>query len=272
MVILALATIGLFLQNWQFRRQAAAQTHDSLAPFWQGFFAGNRPTRLVIAEPTFFRFGNSNLRVRDLEINDFPSYDRSEPLRELSARLGRPILSQGYMVMSDSLAAVKLAQYFAAHSQKIEFNVTEDVDLQSFHDHDIIFLGRLATSPHLRRYLETTRFAVAPGQGGVIRRSSTSGEPDRFPNAWESPVRAIRYGIVTVLPGTTPDTRVLLLAGSETDPLATFLTITSGLEALQKALRDRRSPQYFEAVVRSEVEGTRVLSVALAELRPIGSH
>ena len=272
MILLALATVGLALQNWQFRRQAAAQTHDSLAPFWQGFFAGNHPTRLVIAEPTFFRFDSSPLRVRDLRVNDFPSYNQSGPLKELAARLGPPILSQGYLVMSDSLAAVKLAQYFAAHNQKIEFNVTEDVDLQSFHDHNIIFLGSPANSPHLRQYLETTQFAVAPGQGGVIRRHSTSGQPDRFLNAWESPVRAIRYGIVTVLPGGTPDTRVLLLAGSETDPLATFLTIPSGLDALQKALHDRHSPRYFEAVVRSEVDGPRVLSVALAELRPMGSH
>jgi hypothetical protein len=257
---------------WQLRSEPTVVIRQPpaspVAPFLQQFLAGPRPARLVIPTPVFFQWEGQKLRVRDVEIDDFTNYERSPQLQVLAQRFGKPTLTQRYTVTSDTLASINLVQSLAMRGYEIEAGVTGDLELESFRDRNIIFVGIPATSPHLKRYLERTNFRFA-SSSEVTNQQPAPGEPAAFQNSLQSPGRAVRVGLITMLPGRGSGTRILLLAGHHTASLVTFLTSSAEVKSLQDKLSTGGSPEYFEAVVRSEIEGNRVLKASLLAFRAI---
>jgi hypothetical protein len=239
-----------------------------IAPFLQQFLAGPHPARLVIPTPVFFQWEGQKLRVRDVDIDSFPNYEQSAELRMITERLGKPALTQRYTVTSDTLASIKLVQFLAVRGYEIDAGVTGDLELESFRDHNIIFVGIPATSPHLKRYLERTNFRFA-SSAEIVNQSPAAGEPPSFRNYLQSPARAVRVGLITMLPGPGTGTRILLLAGHHSASLVAFLMSDSEVKSLQDKLSSAGSPDYFEAVVQSEIEGNRVLKAGLLAFRSI---
>lgn len=195
-------------------------------------------------------------------------------MKSLSDQFGPPALLANYVVMSDAIAAVKLSQYLEQRGEHLWITGAPGLGLDSFGDRNVILLGIPSTSQHLRETLQGTNFDVPIGTNGtVVSRNPKPGEPDRFAEIVESKRRRNVPGLIISLAGSGPGTRRLLLVGRETLPLVTLLTSPSGLELLERIRSQHGSPEFFEAVIRSEMDGDTVINAAPVAFRSVpASH
>jgi hypothetical protein len=63
-----------------------------------------------------------------------------------------------------------------------------------------------------------------------------------------------------------------VLAGYHTNALISYLTSVNGLADLQKARAAHGNPEFFDAVVLSEVNGTTPLRSWVAALQPLAKE
>ena len=110
-------------------------------------------------------------------------------------------------------------------------------------------------------------FELSPHENYVLNRHPKAGEAARISGVTESPDRSIWPGVVAFLPGSSANTRLLILASRHTSALVSFLTSTHGLELLRNMWRQKGSPEFFEVVVDSEMGGR-----GLVRFWPVALH
>jgi hypothetical protein len=258
-VLLLLSSIWLLLVN---RRLQAEMRREPASPqFWQAFFAGGKPARIVFPTPVFYQWRGRSLRVRDYRVNEFGDHAKSTDLAEMIRRWGPPTLSQSYSVTSDTKGAIRLTQYLSVMGFQVSVGGPGELSLEQFGDHNIIFLGIPATNSHIDGYLQQTNFRFLPGSDSVIvNRQPLAGEPDQFHAVDQSDRRRIRPGMIALLPGKVEGTKLLVLAG-DTASLVSCLIAEPSFDLLEAKWRSHQAPPYFEVVLMPETEGDTLLKV-----------
>ncbi len=109
--------------------------------------------------------------------------------------------------------------------------------------------------------LERTNFYLQPGTGAVFNRNPLPGEPQSWVQVQPAPLRATSYGIVAILGGNSPGRRHLLLASNYNLSLASALTSSPGLQAIEELHKRNGSPPYFEMVLEYERNAETTLRV-----------
>jgi hypothetical protein len=258
-VVLAAAVVWLSLEN---RTLAAAKPAPApaLPKFWARLLGNGRLTRIVIPTPVFFMAGD--LRVRDVSVND-PNTASFPLLKNLASRGGKVEVNQSYSVASDSIALATLTRLLSPARVPLAFGVTRDLSLELFASDNLIFLGIPHTSEHVAHlmartafYLESTRVKVRqpqPGERAVYAASRPSQQ----------------FGVVSVLPGQTSGTRLVLLTGGHAASLASFLTAPVTLREVDRFLESKGDPEYFEMVVEAETDGANLLKAHPVAFRPV---
>ena len=118
--------------------------------------------------------------------------------------------------------------------------------------------------------MEKTNFYSRPGESRVIHsRRPSKGEPADYEETRQSDMRRTTPGLLAMLPGTSRGTHVLMLAGISTSSLVSLLVSPTSLELLDGIWRKSGSPPYYEVLVEAEIEGSSVLRVRPAQLRPV---
>ena len=210
--------------------------------------------------PVFFEWPGTTLKARDPLVNDFDQFARSKELKELADRWGPPRLLQNYTVTSDTFAAFKLVRYLRGKGVDVTVGSSADLSLEAFNDQNLVLIGIPGTSRHISQLLEKHNFHLVPGEGRyVFNRAPQGKEPRRFEPAQLSDSRRTTLGIVALAPGRAEGTRILVLAGQDSYALVSFLISPASLELLENAVRSIGSPEHYEAVVESEVDGKTVL-------------
>ncbi len=248
------SAIALFLwrDNRRLRQDMGRLPSVSeLPPFWRRAVGNGKITRMVFPTPLFFRFGE--LSVRDATINDPASFAQSPKLLDIARGIQHPPLSQSYSVTSDTLAVAILTRLLANGGVPLTIEATQDLSLELFGSDNLLLLGMPHTSQHVDNLLSRTEFYLRPRGQSVCIRHPKPGEPDRF---LDSP--GTRFGIVAVLPGQGPGTRLVLLSGRYSAALASFLASPITLRQLEEYLLRRGQPEFFEMVVATEGDGSKV--------------
>ncbi len=267
-ILLACLSAWLYRQN---RELASLQAARQMPRFWADFFAGGKPTTVVLPTPVFFEWRDNLLKVRDTRVNDFEDLAASPLLKPLAERYGPPKLMQNYTVVSDTFAAVKLAQYLQARGVTISFSGTADFSLDQFGGRNVVLIGLVSTNFHIRRLMERSNFYSNPEEAStVINRAPRPGEQARYRMVEQSGSRRSSTGIVGLFAGTEPDTRILMLAGQATASLVSFLTNDGSLAQLDQVWRSAGTPPLYEMLVQSEIEGNAVLRAWPRALRAGG--
>ena len=271
----ALAVFGLLLIAcgflvWENRRLAAAQVQPAtpLPRFWADLFRNGKPTSVVLPTPVFFEWADSPLKVRDTRINDFDRSADSALLQPLIGKFGPPKLMQNYTVVSDTFAAVKLAQYLQARGVTVSFSGTSDFSIDQFGDRNVILIGLSSSSFHIRQLMDRTNFYSKPEAASTIQnRTPASGEAAEYKMVQQSGSRRSVPGVVAMLPGSAPNARVLMVASWASSAVISFLTSNPSLDQLDTAWSRAGSPSYFELLVQSDIEGNAVLRAGVLGLR-----
>lgn len=246
------AVVWLWRENRRMGRDVARLSSSGELPvFWRRALGNHKLTRMVFPTPVFFRLGD--LSVRDATINDPADFTRSPKLRAIAPGLVNPTLSQSYSVTSDTLAMATLTRLLANGGVPLAVGATQDLSLELFGSDNLIFLGIPHTSQHVERILSRTDFYLRPRGQRVCVRHPLPGEPATFADS-----HGMRFGIVAVLPGQAPGTRLILLSGTHTAALASYLASPITLRQLEEYLRQRGQPEYFEMVVSAEVDGYKL--------------
>jgi hypothetical protein len=237
---------------------------------WREFYTNGKPARIVIPNPTFLAWGTpngSNLMVRDVEVNNFQDIDKSAELSALRKRLGKPELVEFYAVSSDVIASLKLMHYMDSKGASITTNISSDASAELFEGDNVILIGTPGTLATFRSQLDRLYFKFDSQARVLLNPQPLPTEAREIRLIQESPSRSIYPGLIAFLPGSAKDSHLLILAGSETAGLVTYLTSTAGTQALQDARKRAGGPPFFEAVIMSEADGNTVLNSHLVAFR-----
>jgi hypothetical protein len=271
LLLAGVAVLFLCAALWQWHQartyeaSAKSQTAASELPaFWSRALGNGKLTRIVFPTPVFVQFGS--IRVRDVKVNDIEKIQQSTALRPLEPQLQDAKLSQSYSVTSDTLALGTLMGTLANRGLPLTVSPTRDLSLEEFGSDNLLFLGVPPTSQHIERLLSRTHFYLEPGGAHIAIRNPT---PDEMRLSLNESSGSIHFGIVMVLPGEARGTNMVLLCGLHSAALASYLASPVTLRELEKFLRARGMPEYFEMIVRTEQEGLSLLKAQPVAFRPI---
>lgn len=262
------ACIYLTIEN---RRMASQmQPVNPLPRFWAELFRNGKSTVVIVPTPVFFEWPENGLKVRDTRINDFERFHESPMLHPLAGKFGEPRLMQNYTVVSDTFAAVKMAQYLQARGITVSFSGTSDFSFDQFGDRNVILIGLSSTNFHIREMMERTNFYSHPEEASTIHnRKPLTGEAGVYKMVQQSGARRSVPGVVGLLPGSSPNTKVLMVASWASSAMVSFLTSDHSLEQLDAAWQRTGSPAHFEVLIQSETEGNAVLRAGVTGMRAV---
>jgi hypothetical protein len=239
--------------------QRAAVTPTS---FWRSFIGSGTPIKIILPTPVFFTYPNlPRVHIRDVEINDYQVWNKSNDIRSLAEAGGNPTLDYSYTVTSDTLAALDLARYLdsVGISDQVAFEVTDNSSMNILEKNNVVALGAYATLYPFRDYLATMNFSLAGKEAWVDNAHPTSGELPRYGRTTLGPIHSIEPAIIAVLPGRGPNLKLLIMQSSHTRALVSMLTSQVGNSLFEKIYRSHGSPRYFEMVIYTETEGDHIV-------------
>lgn len=268
-ILFAVTTLWFWNSARSLETEAARTNSSDLPLFWRGVLGNGRITHVVFPTPAFFQVGR--LRVRDVGINDPAEISSSSQMESLLRPFGKPSVSQSYSVTSDTLALATLLKVLANRGIPITVSSTRDLSLELFGSENLLFLGIPPTSQLVERLLSRTEFYLRPGGADVGVRHPRQGEPGQFVPHWSSGT-GTSFGIIAVLPGQAPRTRLVLLCGLQTFALASYLASPLTLHELGDFLDSKGHPEFFELILSSETEGFRLLKAHPVAFRPVPAN
>lgn len=263
---------GLAWDNWRLRQMLSQPRPTqplALDQFWKPLAAGNLPVTVVVPAPLFFHWSPQALVARDFSINEPGLLEKSPYLTGIRKLIGEePIVSQLYTVASDTLAGASLTSYLNARNVSVNTLDTPTLSLDALSGRNAVILVGPGSVPQIEPLLQGTNYYLTSMDGCVHNRKPMADEPGKWKDIQLAPERSISHGIISRLPGRTPGTHMLILAGRYNLGLSTLLTTPSELGEVERLHRSRNSPEFFEMVVRFERNGDRILRTKPIALRP----
>ena len=239
------------------QRTAEARTPES--QFWSSFLGHGKMTRIILPTPIFFALDDANqqLRIRDLSVNDFSDWSKSEALKKIASTFPSGLKTEvSYMVASDTFAAISLARYLdrSAYGSEVQFGSSGSASMDDLDHENEIVLGSSFTLHPFLSYTSQLTFQMEPFERAVSNRNPLPGEPKRLEEQIvESGHRSTQPGIIAVLPGKNPGFHLMILQARHTSALVSFLTSSAGADQLQKLWKQKGAPANYEVVVYSEM-------------------
>jgi hypothetical protein len=183
--------------------------------------------------------------------------------------MGHPQLAQNYTVTSDTFASIKLARYLDKSALETTVLSSADAPLEALDNENVIAIGTRGTLTPLNSYLSRMSLTLGAHEQSVDINKALPGEPRRVEWVQESPERAIWPGVIAVLPGPGGRTHLLVMAARHTSALVSFVTSANGLSQLDKMWKAKGSPDYYEVVVNSEMNGEDLVRFWPVVLHPL---
>ncbi len=262
-VALALVATGLGIKVERSPSAAKVNTPQSAPRLWRAFFGNNLPTRIILPTPVFLSFSPNGplatVMVRDTSINDFAGRSAASEYAALEKMMGKPQLAQNYTVTSDTFAAVSLARYLDGFSLATAVRSSAEAPLEALDSENVIAIGTWGTLTPVKPYLDRMSFRLSEHEMHVTNRRPAAGEPAQIEQVIESPERSIWPGVIAVLPGRGGKSHLLVLASRQTSALVSMLTSSHGLEEVERLWRSKGSPEFYEIVAQSEMNGMNLV-------------
>jgi hypothetical protein len=253
----------------------AAETRTPQSQFWSSFLGHGKMTRIILPTPIFFALDDANqqLRVRDLNVNDFSDWQKSEALKKIASSFPTaPKAEVSYMVASDTFAAISLSRYLDRNTSgnEVQFGSSGSASMDDLDHENEIVLGSAFTLHSFVSYTSQLTFQMEPSERAVSNRNALPGEPKRLEEQIvESGHRSTQPGIIAVLPSKNPNFHLMILQARYTSALVSFLTSSAGADQLQKLWKQKGSPASYEVAVYSEMVDDHPIKTWPVLLHPI---
>ena len=273
---IALASIGLAIYLTQQNRELKARVLPPavhVPRFWSTFLGNGKPPVIVVPSPVYFRWPN-NIVVRDFAVAEFPAWQQSGVLKELSQKWGPPSLTQVYVSALDMEAGISLQRYLEHQGFSAELTESRNFELDSANRRNTIYLGVPRTTEYLNRIFERTNFYYATLATPVVvrNRNPKSGEPIEYREVDYSADHKIYPELIVLLPTEPDGGHSLILFGFMPMALTSLLQSRAGLQMLDEEWKRAGSPDSWEMVVQAEVSGEVVLKTSPMGIRAIPAN
>lgn len=258
---IALLLVVLSWLAWKYNTIRPAHEPKRPNAFWTSFLVGTAPIRIILPTPVFFGFkDHPTLRLRSTSVNDFNDVPKDPEFAKLTRDLGERSFEQSYTVTWDTLAAIDMARYLDSVGEKdrISFNVTRDLSPLFLENSNVIAVGTHQTLQPLADYLKAMNFSLAPAESRVTNARPRPREQATYEIIRKNRDREVRPSILAVLPGRAPGLKVMLLQSRDTGALVSLITSAAGSNSIEEMWKKEGSPQYFEMVTYTEVQGNTI--------------
>lgn len=259
-IVVLLMTVAWL--GWRYMNFRSIPERPKPNAFWSAFLAGKAPIRIILPTPVIFGFkDHPTLRLRSTAVNSYDDMTKDPDFVRLTKDLGERSFEQPYTVTWDTLAAIDMARYLDAVGAKdrVSFNVTRDLSPLFLENSNVIAVGTHQTLQPLKDYLQAMNFSLAPAELRVTNANPRPGEQKTYEITHKNKDREIRPSILSVLPGRAPGLKVMLLQSRDTSALVALVSSAAGSNSVETMWKKEGSPQYFEMVTYTEMEGNTPL-------------
>jgi hypothetical protein len=249
-------------------RWRARPEPPSLDPFWLNFLQEGKTQTLIVPAPLFFRSREQPFLARDFRVNRPEDVAQSPYLNSLQKQFGVLEENRFYTVASDTLAASVVARYLEDRRSPATVLDSPSAGLEILSSRDAILFVGPGTSAQFPEIMDRLGYGFQPSDSGMNRGLLDRRNPGvEFPVTVHSPTRSTGHGLLALLPGKAPGTHVLVVASSFNLALASVLTIPGELQQLRQFREQTSVGKYFEAIIRYERSGDRILDARPVEIR-----
>jgi hypothetical protein len=261
MGMIAVLLVAVSWLGWKYSTMRPAPEVKRPNAFWASFLAGTAPIKIILPTPIFFGFkDHPTLRLRSTQVNDFNDVPKDPEFAKLVGNLGSRTFEQSYTVTWDTLAAIDMARYLDSIGAKdrVSFNVTRDLSPLFLENSNVIAVGTHQTLQPLSGYLQAMNFSLAPAESRVTNAKPRPGEQATYEIIKKNKDREVRPSILAVLPGRASGLKVMLLQSRDTGALVSLISSSAGSNSIEEMWKKEGSPQYFEMVTYTEVQGNTI--------------
>ena len=257
-----------------------------LSAVWGGMLRPDFDCVISFTNPVFLRFRTSHNQVLlpysgpvsvpvGAPVNISPGDPNVDP--EIVRLSSSFIFSSSWTGTGEVLSVFRLTKLFTEAGRPLKVIRSRALTYDGMREANVIFLG----SP----WANELQDKIHPGQtpllcnnkGQIVNSDQRPGEPATYVPESDPGTGAltVSYALISVLPGITPGTKIVSSAGLDTYGTSAgieFLTSTTGVTELLRQLdpaRRRALPEFFQAVVRTEIVRDDPANLSLVLVREV---
>lgn len=246
------------------RKPAAAFTDAS---FWSTIVGNNVPVRILVPNPTFFKWGDAkskeSIHARSVNVNSFADMAQSPLLSQMAQKLGPPVLSQEYMSVYDARSTLLLLSFLNDHAINAQFSFAAEYPTDEMDKENVVLLGTGTTLRRFDEILKATSLRFDPLTTAITRVDDKAQVVQRFNPVNESGDVSYIPQMLACLPTGIAGKKALVIAGFRNQALLHYITSDAGQNEIRKRQKLGNSP-FFEAVVLAEMNGNTPLRSSIA--------
>jgi hypothetical protein len=271
-LVLAILAAVLLREN-RTLKAAIPRAVPQLPRFWKSFLGTSQHTSVVLPSPVYFRWPAQRIVIRDFNVSEFQSWSSSPVIRDLAKTLGPPSLYQIYVSGLDLEAGVRVMEYLKKFNEPVELIESRSLSADSLIVGNVIYLGIPRTVEYLKQVLEKTNFYMDTATPSIVRsRHPAPGEPAEYREVDFSDEHKIYPGLIAQLPPTPDGNRALILMGPYPMAFTSMLLSQTGLQQMDNQWRKAGSPESWEMVVQTELNGETILKAWSTSMRAIPAN
>lgn len=287
-VLLAVVAI-LFSYNRSLRKQiteSAPPTDLGYGLLWQPFIKSAAPTMLVLSNPPVYRFVNQMdpdvLVKNSLELTPPQSSwlahslgDRYLTRQELKFRL--MLSSKEYTGVGEAIGLYQVAGLLRAAGKDCVFKQSRTVSAEDVKGNNIVLLGSVWSNVWSGKLPVKEDFSYTLN-ATIVNNNPQPGELKEYRPAFNEATGELTkdYALVTVRPGVTGDSVVMVLAGIEsegTQAAAEFVTRKEYLDELNQRLNQvswgPASQKYYQVLLEADVDNGIPTTISILSIHPL---
>ena len=274
-VVLAIAVVVLTISNRDLRRQ----TEESISikgevdagAVWKPFLSIGAPTLLVLSNPAVYRFSNAAdpdvLLKNSVELTPEEAGWLAEALKDRFVmrqnRIPKLILAPAdYTGVGEAIGLQLVADLFRSAGRNITLKQSRTVSAEDMKTYNVISLGSVWANDWSGKLPIKEDFTYSVS-ATILNASPEPGEEKEYrPRFNERTGDLIEdYGLITVKPGVTDETTLMILAGVKsegTQAAAEYVTKKEYLNILNQHLQQLSGksgpPKYYQVLLKVDVD------------------
>ncbi len=273
--ILAIAVVVLTLYNRDLRKQSqesiSLNGEVDAGAVWKPFMSSGAPTLLVLSNPAVYRFSNAAdpdvLLKRSVELTQEQAGWLAEALKDRFVmrqnRIPRLILAPAdYTGMGEAIGLQRIADLFRSAGKSITLKQSRTVSAEDLKTYNVISLGSVWANDWSGKLPIKEDFTYSVN-ATIVNDNPEPGEEHEYRPRFNPHTGELieDYGIITVKPGITDETKFMILAGIKsegTQAAAEYVTKKEYLNILNQGLQQLAGPaglpKYYQVLLKVDVD------------------
>ncbi len=274
-IVLAVAVVVLTLSNRDLRKQpkelVSFNAEADSDAVWKPFLSRDASTLIVLSNPAVYRFSNAAdpdvLLKRSVQLSPEQAAWLSQELK------GRFVMTQksipklilaptDYTGVGEAIGFQRIAELFRSAGKSVALKQSRTVSAEDLKSSNVISLGSVWANDWSGKLPIKEDFTYSVN-ATIVNDNPEPGEEHEYrPRFNERTGELIRdYGLITVKPGVTDETALMILAGVKsegTQAAAEFVTKKEYLNNLNQRLQQMSGsaglPKYYQVLLKVDVD------------------